>query len=131
MASKKKSDKGSKVAAGQILSKFLRTIAEEMTEFEKNGEGEEVIVSKAEALARRIWKAALGYSETTVEGKGNRVTRTHPPDKVLMGLLYERLEGRAPLAGMGDSGKQTIPDRVDDQAKFRITQAGEMNDSNK
>jgi hypothetical protein len=131
MVSKKKSDKGSKVAAGQILSKFLRTIAEEMTEFEKNKDGEEVIVSKAESLARKIWKAALGYTETTVETGGKRVNHIHTPDKVLMGLLYERLEGRAPLAGMGDSGKQTIPDRVDDQAKFRITQAGEMNDSNK
>lgn len=125
---KKKSERGVKTAAGLILSKFLRQIAAEMTELEKNSDGEDVIVSKAEALARRMWKIALGFTETEVRTGGKRVEVIHSPDRGLMALLLDRLEGRAPLM-FSDTSKKNISDKVDDQAKSRIEKAGELNDS--
>lgn len=125
---KKKSERGIKTAAGLILSKFLRQIANEVTEFEKNADGQEELMSKAESLARKMWKIALGYKETVVQAGGVRKEVYFPPDRGLMALLYDRLEGRAPLM-FSDTSKKNISDKVDEQAKNRIKKAGELDDS--
>jgi hypothetical protein len=118
-----KSTKGVKTKAGQLLSKFLRQIAEEVTELDQK-DGEDVLVSKAEKMARIMFKEALGYTEVEVNKNGGRKDIIHKPDKTMIGLIYERIEGRAPLAQEG-TGKQEIPDKVDEQAKKRIEVAGE------
>lgn len=125
--SKKGESKGTKVRAGQLLSRFLRSIAEEVTELDSK-DGEDVLVSKAERMARIMFKEALGYEEVEIGKQGQRIVHVHKPDKTMIGLIYERMEGRAPLAQEG-SGKQEISERVDEQAKNRITQAGEISES--
>ncbi|MFA5152427.1 MAG: hypothetical protein WC554_07720 [Clostridia bacterium] len=122
---KEKSEHGAKTAAGLMLTKYLRQIAAEITELEKNEEGQEVIMSKAEALARKMWKSALGFKETIIGKGGAREEIVHAPDRGLMAILFERIEGRAPLA-FNDTSKRNIADRVDDQAKDRISKAGNI-----
>jgi hypothetical protein len=117
-----KSPKGNKVKAGQLLSRFLRQISEEITELDQK-DGEDVLVSKAEKMARDMWKETLGYTEIKVGKNGERIEIIHPPDKSTRALLIERIEGKAPMAQEG-SGKQEISDRVDDEAKKRIAAAG-------
>ena len=61
---KELSEHGRRTKAGRLLSAFIRQIAEEQTEMVKDPEtGEDRMASKAEALARLIWKKALGYTE--------------------------------------------------------------------
>jgi hypothetical protein len=76
-----------------------------------------------------MWDIALGKPTVVVDKKtGARVEVKNNPDKMMMSLIYERMEGRAPLA-QEDGSKREIADRVDEQAKSRIEQAGELNDS--
>ena len=125
---KELSPHGIKTKAGRLLSAFIRQIAEEQTELVKDpGTGEDRMASKAEALARLIWKKALGYTEQRVDG--NTLTDvTHHADKYLMGLLFDRIEGKAPLmVGEGDS-KITVSERVSELGKKRIEQAGGLDE---
>jgi hypothetical protein len=122
-----KSQKGVKTKAGQLLSRFLRQISEEVTELDQK-DGEDVLVSKAEKLARIMFKEALGYKEIELGKNGGRKEIIHRPDKYMLALLFERIEGRAPLA-QDDGNKRDVPDRVDDQAKSRISAAGEISES--
>ena len=117
-----KSQKGIKTKAGQLLSRFLRQVAEEVTELSQK-DGEDVLISKAQKMADIMWREALGYEEVEIGKQGQRIVHVHKPDKTMIGLIYERMEGRAPLAQEG-SGKQEISERVDEQAKNRIEAAG-------
>jgi len=121
-----KKERGHKIRAGKLLSNYIRLIAEEETEFIKDVDGEDKMVTKAEALARLIWKKALGYKEINIV-KDLPVETTYHPDKYLMGLLFDRMEGRAPIT-VGDSdGKMTTAERVSEQGKKRIESAGGIN----
>ena len=122
MAKKKpKTTRGKKTRAGQLLSQFLRSIAEEKTEVETI-DGSDEMVTKAEALARKMWRMGLGYTEEVI--KNGVITEIkHPPDKSMIHLLWDRIEGRAGLAA--DAGdKPTTADKVSEQGKKRIAEAG-------
>ncbi|GAI05551.1 unnamed protein product [marine sediment metagenome] len=64
MAKKKspKTEAGKLKKAGMLLSQFVRDIALEKTQLEKNIDGEDKMVSKAEALARLILEANIQYA---------------------------------------------------------------------
>lgn len=116
-------ERGHRTRAGKLLSSFIRQIAEEETEFIKDPDGNDRMVTKAEALARLMWKKALGYVETKIVG-GEETKTTYHPDKQMIGMLYDRIEGRAPIT-VGDSdGKMTTAERVSEQGVKRITSAG-------
>lgn len=124
--SEKKPDKAHRIKAGQLLSKWLRQIAEEETEFIKD-DGNDRMVTKAEAIARLIWKKALGYSEKKINSKGVEVTENHPPDRTMINLLLDRIEGRAPMSTDMGKKKQSIADKVSEQGAKRIKEAGKIN----
>lgn len=114
---KKKTNHGKLTKAGQLLSQFIRQIALEKTELIKVG-GEDQMASKAEAFARLVWKKALGYTEQKVID-GALTDIIHPPDRVYGGMLWDRMEGRAPLMNPEKGNKRTIADRVSEQGKKR------------
>ena len=89
--------------------------------------GGDKMVSKAEALARLIWKKALGYTEMRIVDGVPTDFRYHP-DKYLMGLLFDRMEGRAPLAIDEGIGKLTVSERVSEQGKKRINKVLDASD---
>lgn len=124
--SEKKPDKAHRTRAGQLLSKWLREIAEEETEFIKDDNGEDRMVTKAEAVARLIWKKALGYSEKKINSKGIEVTENHPPDRAMMSMIFDRIEGRAPVSTDMGKKKRSVADKVSEQGKLRIKQAGKI-----
>ena len=117
---------GLRTRAGKLLTSFIREIAEEQTEMVKDPKsGEDRMATKAEALARLIWKKALGYTEQRIE-KGELTDYYHHSDKYLMGLLFDRIEGKAPATrGEGDE-KITVAERVSEEAKKRIARIGGM-----
>jgi hypothetical protein len=108
-----------KKRAGLLLNTFLREIAEEETEFLKDDDDGDRMVTKAEALARMIWDRALGFEEKRME-KDKEVTIEHPPDKFYVGILFDRIEGRAAPVSYGGKKQRTIADKVGEQSKKRI-----------
>lgn len=119
---KKPTVKGTKQRAGLILSSMMRSIAEEVTELNKGTDSEDKMISKAEALARLVWKKALGYTDQVVTN-GELVDREYPPDRVYVGMLLDRLEGRVAAVESGKKEKRTVADRIGDQSKKRINAA--------
>ena len=119
MAKKEPTIKGSKQRAGLILSSLLRNIAEEVTELAII-DGEDKMVSKAEALARLTWKHALGFTEKRVNDDGTECEIIHLPDRIYATMLYDRLEGRVAAVEPGKKEKRTVADKVGEQSKKRI-----------
>ncbi len=121
-----KKEQGIRTRAGKLLSAYIRQIAEEETEFAKD---EDKMVTKAEALARLIWKKALGYKEVNIV-KGQPVDTYYHPDKGCMGLIFDRMEGKAPAALDEGDEKLTVAERVSEQGKKRIAEVGGISEEN-
>ncbi len=108
---------GDKQRAGRLLSANLRRIAQEETELIAVGTSEERMATKAEALARLMWSMALGYK--VVDAKSGLET-VHAPDKGMIGLLWDRIEGRAGPVNDSDAKKRSLPKKVSDENKKRL-----------
>ncbi len=123
------SEHGKKVIAGKLLSKFIREIASEIYDdpvIKAKGE-EAVMLTKAEAIARHIWKLALGYSEEVEVYKNGVKTgirpEFHKPDKWAIGVIWDRMEGRVGAADVKPGGdKASLADKVSAQGKKRLDQ---------
>jgi hypothetical protein len=124
-----KSEHGKKVVAGKLLSKFIREIASEIHDdpvIKVRGE-DAVMLTKAEALARYMWKAALGYEESVDVYKNGVKTgvrpEVHKPDKTFIGMIWDRMEGRAAtIDAKSGSDKASLADKVSEQGKKRLGQ---------
>ena len=114
-----------KKKAGKILSDAINKIALEETESISNADGEDVMVNKAEALARLIWQSALGYTITTIEG----VTAEeiiHPPSLAHQNILLDRIGGKVAAAEPIKSDKKSaLADKISKEATKRINKIGE------
>lgn len=110
--------RGKQTRAGKLLSQFIRQIAEEETELVKI-DGEDKMVTKAEALARLVWKKALGYKEIKIE-KGVPIEYEYRSDKGYAAVLFDRMEGRAPTSLDEGDEKLSVAERVSEQGKKRI-----------
>lgn len=126
MSDKEISEQGVKIKAGLLLSKFLRQIGEELTETVEI-DGEPVMISKIEALTRKIWMAALGGFVETVDDKGEKCKLFIPPDRVAWSIIFDRLEGKSAIAGEGSKPGGSVPKKVSEQAASRINKAGSKN----
>ena len=125
-----KSEHGKKIVAGKLLSKFIKEIASEICDdpvIKAKGE-EAVMLTKAEAIARYIFKLALGYEESVdVFDKAGKKTgirpEVHRPDKWAIGVIWDRMEGRVGAADLkAGSDKAKLHDKVSEQGKKRLGQ---------
>ena len=92
-----------------------------------DAEGGIRMATRAEALARHLWKMAEGYEET-VNGK----TKTYSPDKTIIALLLDRMEGRVPTIDMKDQKpKASVADRVGEQSRLRTNALVDGSDSSR
>jgi len=136
---KEKSEHGKKSIAGKLLSKFIKEIAsEECDDPVIKARGEEaVMVTKAEAIARYIFKLALGYEESVdvLDKDGKKIgikPVTHKPDKWAINVIWDRLEGRAGAADLkSGSDKAKLADKVSAQGKKRLDQITKSSLKNK
>ncbi|GAF70030.1 unnamed protein product [marine sediment metagenome] len=113
--------------AKRLITHFLREIAEEETET-VCVEGEDRMVTKAESLAREMWRMALGWNEVRITAEGPKDIE-HKPDKGMMAAIIDRTEGRAvPATGVGKPAR-TIADKVSEQGVDRIAKAGNVDDN--
>ena len=116
---------GDKIRAGRQLSTFLRKIAQEKTELMKGEEGDE-IMTKAEALARKMFELALGTTVYDVK-KGKDVKLA--PDRGMIALIWDRMEGRAVATDDSDMKKRTIPTKISDANKQRLNDMVKADDT--
>ncbi|KKL49424.1 hypothetical protein LCGC14_2315640 [marine sediment metagenome] len=117
----------SKAKAGRLLSRYIREIAAEATVPVPDAEADNGVrmETRAEALARQIWKLAEGYEET-IGGK----IKVYLPDKNMIAILLDRLEGRVPTIDAKDQKpKATIAERVGDQSRRRLNALADKNNN--
>jgi hypothetical protein len=109
-----------------MLSRYLRQIANEKTESDGSlnpGDGRVRMMSKAEALARQIWRLALGWKEDVKvekDGKVKMVEKHHPPDPKFVDIVLDRIEGKVAAQGEDKVKKQPLSERVSDLAKRKL-----------
>lgn len=86
------------MAAGRLgtkaLTAELRKLAVEAITILDNGDP----VTREQALASLIWKQALGWTEETRDDNGTLKKTVHPPVAWAQQYLFERMEGKAPVA---------------------------------
>ena len=80
-----------------------------------NDEGE--MISKSEALARTMFTLALGGKK--VDPKTNIETIT-VPDRGMIALIWDRIEGKAAPTDPTDDKKMTLPKKVSAENKKRL-----------
>jgi hypothetical protein len=101
-----------KAPTGAILSKYLRALALEVETV--NADGDPVV--KAEALAELVWKYALGFDKK--EPDSDKTTYI-PPATWAIEILYNRIEGKIPVAVVEDQGR-SLTEKVSDLGKAKI-----------
>jgi hypothetical protein len=111
-----KSERNLKVPTGAILSKYLRCLALEVETVDENGDP----ITKAQALAMLVWKHALGFLDR--DDKGQETQRK--PEVWAIELLYNRVEGKIPVAVVEESGR-SLTEKVSDLGKARINSLAE------
>jgi hypothetical protein len=104
-----------KVPTGAVLSKYLRALALEIHTTDNDGDP----VSRAEALAELVWKHALGFQRPKDEHKPDGPKEVIPPATWAIELLYNRIEGKIPLAVVEDQGR-SLTEKVTELGKARI-----------
>lgn len=98
------------------LTEHLRQLAAEAHDWSEDG-----IITHGEALAKLLWKRALGWTEKTVDEEGNEKEVYHKPEAWAMQFVYERMEGKTPQSTPDDEGrKRRAKDDVRDLAKSRL-----------
>ena len=120
MADKKKR---TRAKASKLISKYLTEIAKEEDVFIDGDDGGRM-ATKAEALARLIWKYTLGYEETDVK---TDVTIEHPPSLSHLKILLDRIEGRVADVG-ATKAKKGIADRISDMNKSKINKIADKSE---
>lgn len=110
---KDKLEKGSKQRAGTLLSSFIRQILQEETTYvntDAKTDADIKIVTNAEAVARTIIDRALGkftYYDDKME-----VWKTPAPDKSMLELIYDRVEGKVGTFEDEKKKQADIPDKI-------------------
>ncbi len=122
---------GDKIRAGQLLSNHLRKIAQEETEFIKGTSDNDRMITKAEALARLMFKLALGWEEEIENVKtGVKIIKMHNPSAGMIALIWDRIEGRSVPLTSGDKQGRTLPKKVSEESKNRLNRMVTGNDGN-
>jgi len=117
--------------ATKLLTAKIKEILAEQTEVEEI-DGQPIMISKSEKLARLVVKMALGYTENVTRvSNGQTVIDTvvHQPHCGMIGLVYDRIEGKIPVAKEEEAVTRTLSDRVSEQGKNRIHAAGKIIDA--
>lgn len=115
---KKKSDKKKlpSIYGKRRLTQHLRELAEQVETFDEEGN----TLTKGQVLATLLFKKALGWTERIiVKGEDDKVIH-HKPEAWAIQYIWDRIEGKAPLAEPDVKQTLTAASRVDELVKKRI-----------
>lgn len=102
-----------KVSTGAVLTKHLKAMALFVEGLDDEGQP----FNRAYKLSDLVWKYALGFEE--VDPDNNDKKTRHRPEQWAIMLIFERLEGRSPVATPDSTGK-TVADKVSDLGKEKV-----------
>jgi hypothetical protein len=113
---------GQKQRSGRMLSEYIRAIGSEISEVildDGPSPGPPRLVSKAEAMARHIWKKAL----PSTDDEGNKLE----PDLDYIKIVLDRSDGKPGVTEKEaeDSGKESVPDRISRMNQERLNKLAE------
>lgn len=117
MAKKKKQGRPAAYNSKQI-TQHLREMAAVAHEMLEDG----TVMTRGEALALLLWKKALGYTERKVDDEGDVTVTEHNPASWAIQMVYERMEGKTPLAMTEDDTKVKASAKVRELATARLNQ---------
>lgn len=103
------------------LSKYLEQIGHEIHDASYVDEtGTIRPITRDEALAREIWKRALGYEQEVTNADGTVTHRVHSPDPKAQQFIFERREGKfiTPI----EERSITLLEKVSEIAKDRLNE---------
>lgn len=100
------------------LTKHLREFAADIETMDDDGN----MITRGEALALLIWRKALG-SESR-DPKTNEIT-VHKPEAWAIQLIYERIEGKAPMALVDDRAQLSVAEKVSELVRKRLNKQAE------
>lgn len=117
---------GEKQRAGRALSELIRAIGQELSEVVLDDgpkPGPPRIISKAESMARHIWRKALPH----VDDEGI----AHEPDLDYIKIVLDRSDGKpgTPKQVDDDTGRESVPDKISRMNQERLNAMAEDNDS--
>lgn len=101
---------------GKALTGELRKLAGELHTTDSQGNE----ITKEQALADLIWKQALGWEEVTRDDSGSLTKKVHPPVAWAQQFLWERMEGKAPVAVAENEGGMKASQKVRELSKQRV-----------
>jgi hypothetical protein len=104
--------------ARRLISDCLKEIGNEESE-SVVVDGEPVMVTKSMALARMLWKMALGGMIEYRDDKGQACSMFCKPDRQTARLIFEYTEGKPPATVPG-GGKNAKQGEFDTQTKTRL-----------
>ncbi len=118
--------------SNRALTTRLRELMASVHTSDINDDGEVVMTTKAERLAELLADRALGWEEQVtvpnkkVPGGIEEKTVVHKPEKWAMVMVYERLEGKTPVAMPDETKGLTVSDKVSELAVTRINDLTEQ-----
>ena len=101
---------------GKKLSEELAKLAKEAHTILNDG----TPVTKEQVLAELIWKQALGWDEKVRDECGNLKEIHHPPVAWCAQFLYERCDGKAPMAEIDQVKGIKASERIRDLSRNRL-----------
>lgn len=108
----------------RYLSDYLKAIGQEIHDSSYTDDTCTIRpITKDEALAREIWKRALGYEVKTVNADGTVGHRLFPPDPKAQEFIFERREGK--IVVPTDDKSTTLIDKITDITKFNMNKMAE------
>lgn len=96
-----------------MLTKHLKEMAGYIETLDDDGNA----VTKARRLSALIWNYALGFEEPDQDNPDKKTK--HRPEQWAIQLIYERIEGRSPVATPESTGK-TVAEKVSDLGKAKV-----------
>lgn len=101
---------------GKKLSEELAKLAKEAHTITDDG----TVVTREQALADLIWKQALGWKEKVRDEEGNLKEVSHPPVAWAQQYVYERCDGKAPMAEIDQVKGIKASERIRDLSRNRL-----------
>lgn len=104
----------SKAKLGKMLTQQLQAIGQENTEmFYDEDAGNDHMITKVEALARKYWALALGKVSDSALKDGT-------PNHSAASLIFDRLEGKANMSVTQGKKQVSAAAKVSEQSRKRI-----------
>ena len=107
------------------LSDYLESIGKEIHDTtHTDASGTMRPITKDEALAREVWKRALGHEKETTNIDGVIQHRVYDPDPKMQQFIFERREGKMVTPQEEKTAK--LLDKVSEVAKNQVNAAAEQ-----